>query len=102
KGFGTEGRPEEIQVWIRYARKGTPKIKSMEKFAKEWEGWWMALNPEWRINDGALVKEVKGSWEPLRKPGANGFLGLLAGLKWWREKLGATKKWVAALEDVTW
>jgi hypothetical protein len=49
-----------------------------------------------------LVKEVKGSWEPLRKPGANRFLGLLAGLKWWREKLGVTKEWVAALEDVTW
>ncbi|KAJ7915946.1 hypothetical protein B0H13DRAFT_2323814 [Mycena leptocephala] len=102
KGFGAEGRPEEIQTWIRYARKGTPKIKDMNKFAKEWQAWWTRLNPEWRIDDGALLKEARGSWETLRKPGANGFLGVLAGLKWWREALGATSEWTSAFEDVTW
>jgi hypothetical protein len=74
----------------------------MEKFAKEWVEWWKTLNPQWRMKDGDLIKEATGSWEPLRKPGGNRFLGLLAGLKWWREELGATTEWMAAFEDVTW
>jgi hypothetical protein len=74
----------------------------MDKFAKEWQAWWRGLNPGWRIEDGVFLKEAKGSWEALRKPGANGFLGVLAGLKWWREARGMTSEWTAAFDDVTW
>ncbi|KAJ7823357.1 hypothetical protein B0H13DRAFT_1919662 [Mycena leptocephala] len=157
KGFWTDGRPEEIQTWIKPviedldkfrdghgygfgyksvnpdpnpeklnpnpqacgvpAGFGSPKIETRThtradptrkpagltyKFVVEWKGWWMGLNPEWRVQGDVLLKEVKGPVESLRKPGANGFLSVLTGLKWWWEGMGATEEWIATFEDVMW
>lgn len=102
KGFRTDGRPEELQTWIKYARKKKPAIEDLDKFVVEWKGWWMGLNPKWRVQGDVLLKEVKGPVESLRKPGANGFLSVLTGLKWWWEGKGATEEWIATFEDVTW
>ncbi|KAJ7809603.1 hypothetical protein B0H13DRAFT_2385138 [Mycena leptocephala] len=81
KGFRTDGRPEEIHTWIKYARKKKPAIPDMDRQ---------------RVAEGD-----QGSVELLRKPGANGFLSVLAGLKWWWEGEGATEEWIASFEDVT-
>jgi hypothetical protein len=102
KGLGTEGRPSQIQTWIKYARKGTPEIADVEGFIEQTKAWWGALNPEWRVKDGTLLKEEKGSLDAMRKPGANGFLSILAALRWWWQAKGAMADWRATLEDVTW
>ncbi|KAF8171736.1 hypothetical protein K438DRAFT_1773036 [Mycena galopus ATCC 62051] len=106
KGLGTTKRPEEIQIWIKCARATTPKLKDIDRFVEEWQEWWKTLNPEWRtmcdeVSDG-LIRDEEASLEGLRKPGANGFLSVLIGLKWWRDAQGAMREWVAALDDVTW
>ncbi|KAF8214210.1 hypothetical protein K438DRAFT_1563485, partial [Mycena galopus ATCC 62051] len=99
--LGTMKRPEEIQIWIKCAQAATPKIKSVDRFVHKWGEWWNGLNPEWRKDSGKLIKRERGSLEALRKPGANGMLGVLIGLKWWKRETGETSEWVEALEDVT-
>ncbi|KAF8192324.1 hypothetical protein K438DRAFT_1479092, partial [Mycena galopus ATCC 62051] len=106
KGLGTTNRPEEIHTWIKCARTTTPKLKNVDRFMEEWRKWWRTLNQEWcTVGDEVcdeLIRDAEASLEGLRKPGANGFLSVLIGLKWWMDVKGATKQWVAALEDVTW
>ncbi|KAJ6450545.1 hypothetical protein C8R47DRAFT_914914, partial [Mycena vitilis] len=102
KGLGTEGRPKEVHVWIKNARKKRPDIKNVEAFVGEIQEWWKRLNPAWRINNGELIQEVQGSLDVLRVPGANGFFTVLVLLKWWWEEQGPTDAWVAAFQDVTW
>ncbi|KAJ7642310.1 hypothetical protein DFH06DRAFT_1137331 [Mycena polygramma] len=102
RGFAADGRPSEIQTWIKYARATRPEIKNSTQFVEKWQGWWKSINPSWRLQDGVLVKESEGSWDVMRKPGSNGFLGVLACLKWWREEKGSTSEWADALADVTW
>ncbi|KAJ7150424.1 hypothetical protein C8R46DRAFT_838881, partial [Mycena filopes] len=102
KGFSTDGRPVQVHTWIKGARKGKPRIVDSAKFGREWKGWWRGLNPEWRFQGSELVKEGKGPWDAMRKPGANGFLGVLAALKWWGEEGGVTADWSAAVADVSW
>jgi hypothetical protein len=102
KGLGTKGRPSQVQAWIKYARKGSPDISDVAAFVKQTKAWWCGLNPDWRVKGGVLLKEEKGSLDAMRKPGANGFLSVLAALKWWWGATGATTDWRATLDDVTW
>jgi hypothetical protein len=95
-------RPDEMHTWIKYARKKKPEVDNMDRFISEWQGWWLGLNPEWHVREGAFVKELEGSLEGMRKPGANGFLMVLVRLKWWWEDKGPMDAWIAAFEDVTW
>ncbi|KAJ6503452.1 hypothetical protein C8R47DRAFT_1250442, partial [Mycena vitilis] len=101
KGLHSEGRPKEVHTWIKGARKKKPEIKNLENFVREFQAWWMALNPAWRIEDGHLIQEVKGSFDTLRVPGVNGFYSLLIVLKWWWEEDGPTDAWVTSFQDVT-
>ncbi|KAJ7123329.1 hypothetical protein C8R46DRAFT_928220, partial [Mycena filopes] len=103
KGFGTEGRPGAVHTWIKNARKKKPVIKNMERLAEEVEGWWKRVNPGWRLVDDELITDpLGGDWEAMRQRGANGFLGVLIALKWWREAEGETKEWRAIFDDVVW
>ncbi|KAJ7119388.1 hypothetical protein C8R46DRAFT_860053, partial [Mycena filopes] len=103
KGLSTDGWPQEIHTWIKNARKGTPEIKNVARFVEGWKGWWRGLNPEWRVTvDGDLIREGGEGLGQLRVPGANGFLGVLIGLKWWREKEGETEDWLGEFVDVKW
>ncbi|KAF8164050.1 hypothetical protein K438DRAFT_1775748 [Mycena galopus ATCC 62051] len=106
KGLGTTKRPEEIHTWIKCARATTPKLKNVDGFMEEWREWWRTLNPGWRsmgdkVGEG-LIRDPEASVEVLRKPGVNGFLSVLIRLKWWMDAKGATKDWIAALDDITW
>ncbi|KAJ7487246.1 hypothetical protein B0H11DRAFT_1615572, partial [Mycena galericulata] len=104
KGFATTGRPGEIHTWVKNARKGTPVIKDVDAFIKQWGTWWKAINPQWRLVDGVLSRGGEGSWEGMRVPGQNGFLSVLIGLKWWREKAARAggEEWKEAVRDVAW
>ncbi|KAJ7758851.1 hypothetical protein DFH07DRAFT_958252 [Mycena maculata] len=92
--FLSAGRPKQVGVWVKYARKGTPPIANGAEFVDAWESWWRSLNPEWRLADGGRMV-----------PGANGFLSVLACLKWWKMEVklaGAEARWATAVADVTW
>ncbi|KAJ7436472.1 hypothetical protein B0H11DRAFT_2256177 [Mycena galericulata] len=104
RGFPAVHRPPEIHTWIKCARIGTPFIADIKVFAKQWAVWWKTINPGWRLVDGALVQETKGLWDVMRVPGANGFLSVLIGLKWWKDKSpgGGGEEFAAAVKDVSW
>jgi len=86
-------------------------VTNVSAFAESWWAWWHRLNPNWRKDaasktvDCRWVERVSGSWLALRMPGRNGFLSVLACLKWWREsveKEGDLKDWDMAVRDVGW
>ncbi|KAJ7161805.1 hypothetical protein C8R43DRAFT_1123523 [Mycena crocata] len=101
-GLPTAERPAEIPWWTSRARSGNPTISNVENFVAVFKNWWFLINPSWRQNeDGSLKLEEDGSWEELRKPGANGLLNVLICLKWWRERMDGLG-WDDVVADVTW
>ncbi|KAJ7479676.1 hypothetical protein FB451DRAFT_1395243 [Mycena latifolia] len=54
---------KQIAEWIRgecgTKSKQTPKIKSVSKFAEEWDAWWDSIQPSWRKRD-ANGKRIVG------------------------------------------
>lgn len=95
----------EVSGWVKNAHAVSfdPAL-DLKKFVPQWQAWWKAINPKWRLRDDELVKEGVESWDEMRKPGQNGFLNILICLLWWREALGDADlaDWTAAVEDVEW
>ncbi|KAJ7691079.1 hypothetical protein B0H16DRAFT_1246289, partial [Mycena metata] len=103
KGLSAIGRPEEIKLWVKYARKGTPLVRDVTAFVTSWRTWWKSINPTWRVDaEGELRQAEEGEWTTLEAPGANGFLNVLIGLRWWKEKAGDDPEWANSVADVTW
>ncbi|KAJ7822550.1 hypothetical protein B0H14DRAFT_2370678, partial [Mycena olivaceomarginata] len=89
-------------VGCRGARTGSPDIKDVVRFAGEWQNWWQDINPVWRKVKLPMPRE-DGPWMFLDLPGQNGFLNVLIGLKWWRERLDEeSQEWRDAVADVSW
>ncbi|KAJ6511747.1 hypothetical protein DFH09DRAFT_941798 [Mycena vulgaris] len=98
KSHPTKNRPPQVKS----AHARSPDL-AVEVFAQAWWAWWRGLNPEWRVQDGELVKEGSGSWDVLRYSGQNGFLNIIMCLKWWKAKLdGEADDWKAAADDMIW
>ncbi|KAJ3759306.1 hypothetical protein F5878DRAFT_496236, partial [Lentinula raphanica] len=88
-------RPDEISKWIRYGRYTKVKISispaQIEDFAARMWAWWVCLQPEWRkLGEDKRplpVERFGDDWTSLDIHGNNGWLSLLAGLRWWGESL---------------
>ncbi|KAJ7822135.1 hypothetical protein B0H13DRAFT_2127725 [Mycena leptocephala] len=116
KGFVTQGkaiggkkRPTQVKEWVSRARKAsyTPYIADVAQFGRQWEAWWIEINPAWRQTDLPMGRYTDGAWDTLDVPGRNGFLNVLMCLKWWGDMLGPeeagkSKEWMEAVTDVTW
>ncbi|PPQ85848.1 hypothetical protein CVT24_005439 [Panaeolus cyanescens] len=101
-------RPAVVGMWIGRGRSVTwrPDIPDVKAFGKEFNEWWLDLQPAWRVVNGKLNwKEVDGNWECLRCPGVNGLLSIVAVLFYWGlvayPKGGTRLPWLLAMEDVT-
>ncbi|KAJ6493094.1 hypothetical protein C8R45DRAFT_788926, partial [Mycena sanguinolenta] len=104
KSHPTALRPKEVGAWVKRARKGTPLV-SAATFPSAWRAWWVAINPAWRRSEGELVREARGDFKVLKCPGPNGFLSVIACLKWWRVALSTEEsaaEWKDAVGDVMW
>jgi hypothetical protein len=112
-GFSATHRPAAVAEWIKNARaiNKSMVITNVAAFTESWWGWWYWINPGWRkdaAKPGASghhwVEMGQGSWSALKMPGRNGFLSVLACLKWWRESIkdGDFKEWGVAVHDVSW
>ncbi|KAJ7823923.1 hypothetical protein B0H13DRAFT_1591667 [Mycena leptocephala] len=102
KGLSARQRPSQVGAWVQRARNGTPEIKDVEVFAKEWARWWEDINPAWRKLSLPMEKK-DGDWAFMDVPGPNGFLNVLVCLLWWRQKLEEESQgWRDAVEDVMW
>lgn len=70
---------------------------------REWWKWWTGINPEWRVSDGELQQKDDGPFDALRYPGQNGFLNVIACLKWWYLAMDTpSDSWKRAVADVRW
>lgn len=119
-GLMTHGRPKVVTTWLqnaRYERKGgEPKLTgdSLVTFTKDFRNWWVNLQPTWRpVTEGSQLRSVDNfgdDWKSLDKCGKNGWLLLIASLKWWGVALNSEDgerrqqlhdEWTRVLEDIS-
>ncbi|KAF9522285.1 hypothetical protein CPB83DRAFT_899762 [Crepidotus variabilis] len=82
----TTHRPAAIAGWIASRRSPTyrPQNINAKEFSKEFQMWWTAMQPEWRLEDGEIITGlVDGDLEVLRRPGVNGMQSVMACLLFW-------------------
>jgi len=101
-----KNRPAVVGQWIARARPGgwRPNIADLPGFERQFQQWWVTIQPVWRVSDRKLLKDVvNGDWDSLRRPGLNGIVSVLAALFYWglavKQKPGKKKVWMAAVED---
>ncbi|KAJ7017740.1 hypothetical protein C8F04DRAFT_1278922 [Mycena alexandri] len=114
---GLSARPKVISAWIRGGRgtrsKVAPTVGNVAAFVTEWDGWWDAMQPEWR------ERNRQGRWRvdpPHRKEGdcgvletygINGILSVVAGIYFWGVAVVSggdeeqTARWDNAVQDVS-
>jgi hypothetical protein len=64
----------------------------------------LGIQPDWRLEDGELVREqLVGDWEPLQLPGTNGIVSVVVALFYWGlavlEVGHGRDAWLSAVED---
>jgi len=106
KKLDPTGRPAAVGLWIGRARSRTwrPIITDVPKYAASFWEWWSFIQPDWRLEDGQLVRErVVGDWEALRLPGINGVVSVVVALFYWGlevlEDSRGQSRWVSAVEE---
>ncbi|KAJ7457523.1 hypothetical protein B0H11DRAFT_1723526 [Mycena galericulata] len=102
KSHPAKKRPQEVKDWIQRARRYTPEIADAEAFGEVWWDWWTDISPKWRTTTTPMGRNGPGDWDCLDYAGQNGFLNILACLKWWFDKDAASRRWGEAVDDVTW
>ena len=77
-------------------------------FGSSFMAWWIALQPDWRVqDDGSFNYEVPEDeeWTVLRKTGKAGLVTVVAALSWWVKALTpdipSFRAWTA-VRDVKW
>ncbi|KAJ7734663.1 hypothetical protein B0H16DRAFT_1467509 [Mycena metata] len=123
--LGKVNRPAAVSSWISRTRGSrsrpeadtVPKIPSLAVYEQDWWKWWATLQPTWRLPDvgrpdrftrGSYPPPQRENWHPLRVPGQNGVLSVVAALYWWGLKnleIGEREdkeSWVEAVADVKW
>ena len=82
--------PEEVGSWIRSKKKNLAPEIDVDKFASSFMGWWIALQPGWRLaDDGSFnYKALKDEdWCVLHKGGSAGLYVVIVVLSWWVREL---------------
>lgn len=109
-------RPPQLSAWIVSGRYGKRSKKiflsqaELDDFGVQFWNWWTFLQPGWRgvgpDKRPLPVVELGEDWKCLDYSGPNGWLSLLACLKWWGEGLETVdddvkeKDWLKAVNDV--
>lgn len=106
-------RPTQLTKWIingRYERMRSsgPKFDhaTMEDFVDTFMKWWASLQPSWRsLGVGNKLSQISvygNYWKSLNVPGKNGWLSIMACLKWWGVYVAEKEKaqWAEVVEDV--
>ncbi|KAJ3925252.1 MAG: hypothetical protein NXY57DRAFT_907311, partial [Lentinula lateritia] len=112
-GLDKTHRPAELNKWIRNRRFRRQLLEVDENglctpaFGDSVWLWWVSLQPHWRALDSngvpAAFEEFGDDWSTLNKHGRNGWLGLLACVKWWGQGFdpdGDKKRWHELVADM--
>lgn len=106
------GRPEVISKWIKEGRYpprcSEPVIGAdqTQQYLQEMCAWWKQMRPATVFDPDNLGDD----WAALDKHGINGWLSIVAGMKWWGESLNfltsdslrtSTEDWLAMLKEHT-
>jgi hypothetical protein len=106
-----KSRPQQVSDWMQRHRlwDKAPPIDKASEFGAMWKGWWMSLQPGWRVVDSwpfAQTGPIEEGWEALMKGGGNGFVLILLSLSWWmmreRDETRGMTESTTAFEDVQW
>ncbi|KAJ7053019.1 hypothetical protein C8F01DRAFT_933459, partial [Mycena amicta] len=112
--LSTKSRPDAVSAWVRNGRRANTKIdiRNLDTYENRWWGWWRSNQPTWRRSGGEDAPLTRpdadgGSWQPLKAPGQNGMLLVVASLFWWgrteKERRGSQSTgWGQAVEEVRW
>ena len=101
-------RPEEVSRWIKSKKKNLAPEIDVNEFASSFMGWWIALQPGWRLgDDGSFNYEAltDEDWRVLHKGGSSGLYVIVVALSWWVRGLTPDSPsfcaWTA-VHDVQW
>ncbi|KIK53060.1 hypothetical protein GYMLUDRAFT_250649 [Collybiopsis luxurians FD-317 M1] len=112
-------RPQELTTWIQYGHYDRKHIiirpGDIKRFSDTVWTWWLSLQPTWQKTgtDGRPLPVMicKDDWEPLDQCGTNGWLSILACIRWWGESLKTVKDeaekqkrtgdWLLLIKDVS-
>jgi len=77
--------PLPLSLWMKRHHSSTwqPPVTEMAGFERSFMKWWVYLQPDWRVADGKVLKDIMGDLSVLKRPGLNGFLTVLVGLFYW-------------------
>ncbi|RXW11814.1 hypothetical protein EST38_g14041 [Candolleomyces aberdarensis] len=112
KRMNTNGRPKQVQAWMKSHNKTTPQPLDLAVYSPQTLGWWKINQPEWRtVNvDGIspinFCREVPNDadWSSLARGGSAGIYTVVMALSWWVRNTGSSwsKDLSAIVDDVTW
>ena len=96
-------RPLPLSLWMKRHRSSTwrPPVTEMAEFEKCFMKWWVHLQPDWRVANGKVLKDITGDLSVLKRPGLNGFLTVLVGLFYWcvTDETRLKKEWLTIVEE---
>jgi len=96
-------RPLPLLLWIKQRRSPTwwPLVTQMVGFETSFMKWWLHLQPDWRVADGKVLRDLTGDFSVLKRSGLNGFLTLLVGLFYWHvtDEMGLEEDRLTIIED---
>jgi hypothetical protein len=96
-------RPLPLLIWMKRHRSSTwrPPVTEMEGFETCFMKWWLHLQPDWRVADGKVLRDLTGDFSVLKRAGLNGILIVLVGLFYWRvtDEMGLEEDWLTIVED---
>ena len=80
-GFTRKDRPADLDAYIKNGRRTPMKVNATATYEASFASWYANLQPQWRkSDDGKFVAEGSGDWAIMLRPGANGFVNILAGV----------------------
>jgi hypothetical protein len=96
-------RPLPLTIWMKRHRSSTwrPPVTDMAGFERHFMKWWANLQPDWRVADGKVLRDLTGDFSVLKRPGTNGFLTVLVGLFYWHvtDEISLEEDWLTIVED---
>ena len=103
RALDCDHHPLPLSLWMKRhcSSMWRPPVTEMAGFEMCFVKWWLHLQPDWRVADGKVLRDLTRDFSVLKRPGLNGFLTILVGLFYWRvtNETGSEEDWLTIVED---